>query len=85
MHALWSWRQEHCPRCHQHRPSWLDDDGKELRDPPFDIAEDFCPACAWMQDWETENPVKDRPAGTAPFWKPVDYEDEPPGDDESAA
>jgi len=71
MHALWSWEREHCPKCNQHRPSWLDADGKELRDPPFDIDEDFCPSCAWLDEWHEEHPPKDRRPGFHPYFKRV--------------
>jgi hypothetical protein len=37
--------RDHCGSCGQRRSDWLDERGKELRDPPFEMAEILCPAC----------------------------------------
>ncbi len=31
--------------CGQRQSDWRDDDGKELRDPPFEVVETLCPGC----------------------------------------
>ncbi len=82
LHAYWQWRREHCAGCNQRRSDWTDADGKELIDPPFEIAIDICPACSWLEEWQDEHPHKDRPAGARPYFQRLD--DDPPasGEDE---
>ena len=80
LHALWSWQREHCPSCNQRRTDWVDDDGVELRDPPFEIALDLCPSCGWLEDWDEENPKKDRNPGERPYIRRVDDDVLHPGD-----
>lgn len=81
LHALWDWRSEHCGSCNQRRADWFDGEGKPLRDPPFEIAEAFCPACAEMAEYHDEVKDDPRPPGTIPYYRPVDDETESSDDD----
>lgn len=72
LHALWAWRSEHCPSCQQRRSEWLDDDGKELRDPPYEIAEAFCPSCELLHDYSEGAKDDPRRPGTHPYFRHVD-------------
>lgn len=86
---MWAWQAEHCPSCHQRRADWLDENGEELRDPPFEIGDDFCPACEVLHDWRKEEGEADiggdakpkRRPGTRPYFR--HYDDERPEADEA--
>lgn len=75
--ALWAWQAEHCPSCGQRRSEWYDENGIELRDPPFEVAETVCPPCAWLESYEAENPKKDRIEGSKLYLKRLDDDEEP--------
>jgi hypothetical protein len=36
---------DHCSNCKQRVSDWLDEDGKEMKDPPFEVVEMLCPGC----------------------------------------
>jgi hypothetical protein len=61
---------EHCPKCGVRRSEWQDDDGKELRDAPFELVEQVCPPCAAIEEWreETGN-KKSAPKGIYPAFR----------------
>lgn len=71
MVALWLWRAEHCPDCNQRRADWLDENGEELRDPPFEVAETLCPACGWLEDYEESNPKASRRQGVKLYFRRI--------------
>lgn len=52
--AFLHWQRAHCPKCGQDRAEWLDKDGKELRDPPYEVVEVLCPSCEMLEDAEAE-------------------------------
>lgn len=74
MLAYRAWRREFCPRCGQRRHEWLDANGVELRDPPFEVAETFCPPCDLIADYQEGRP-KDQRAGVIPYIKRLDDEE----------
>jgi hypothetical protein len=53
-------RRDHCGSCGQRRSEWLDERGKELRDPPFEIAELLCPACEMRDSYIAEMRERDK-------------------------
>ena len=53
-------KADHCSSCHQRRSDWLDENGKELRDPPFEVVEILCPGCQEIA-WHTEGEKERRP------------------------
>ena len=52
---------EHCRSCGQRRSEWLDENGKELRDPPFEVVEILCPPCELLASHQEERKDDDRP------------------------
>jgi hypothetical protein len=49
---------------------WQDDKGVELRDPPFELVERVCPACAVLDEWREESQTKkDQPHGLYPTFR----------------
>lgn len=73
LQALWAWRGEHCPECHQRRSEWLDPaTGEELKDPPFEVAEALCPACAALEYHQEETPKSQRRKGAHPYFRRLD-------------
>lgn len=47
------WLADHCHSCGVYRPDWLDEKGKELEDPPFEVIEYLCPGCQEL-GWHME-------------------------------
>lgn len=80
MHAFLAWRSEHCPSCSQRRADWLDKDGIQLRDPPFEVAEVLCPPCGMLADYQENEEKVERPKGTQPYFRRLDPDEEPVGD-----
>lgn len=56
------WRNHHCPHCRQWRPAWEDEDGKVLKDPPFEVVEAVCGSCEAIG--YHEEAVRDQQKGT---------------------
>jgi hypothetical protein len=55
---------EHCGSCGQRRSDWLDAQGKELRDPPFEVVESLCSGCqalGYHREESAEERDKDAP------------------------
>lgn len=50
----------HCPHCHQHRADWFDENGKELKDPAYQVIPTLCPACEMLDDANEEERAKKR-------------------------
>lgn len=48
------WLSDHCHACGQRRSDWHDENGKELRDPPFEIVSMVCSSCEVLGDWQEE-------------------------------
>ncbi len=48
------WLSEHCSSCGQRQVEWRDEKGKELVDPPFELVESLCPACAVLEERDRE-------------------------------
>jgi hypothetical protein len=61
----WQSREnQRCGDCGQVRPDWLGADGKELRRPPFDVVDEWCPGCDALHlhredqpDYERDDPA----------------------------
>lgn len=39
----------HCGQCGQRQSDWRDDEGVQLRTPPFELVESVCPSCEWLE------------------------------------
>ncbi len=52
---------DHCSHCRQRISDWEDEQGKALKDPPFEVIELQCPACELLAYHEEE--VKEREKG----------------------
>jgi hypothetical protein len=68
--------KDRCPRGHQ-ITEWVDENGKELRDPPFEAQNWLCPVCQMVgQHEEAESKERDKEApqahGIYTIIKPVD-------------
>ncbi len=48
-------RADHCSGCGQRQSDWRDEKGKELVDPPFELVETLCPACAVLEERQAED------------------------------
>ncbi len=47
-----------CGKCGVYRPAWMDDRGKELEDPPFEVVEFLCPGCQELELYNEEKREK---------------------------
>jgi hypothetical protein len=56
--------RDHCGSCGQRRSDWLDEKGKELRDPPFEVAEFLCPACEMRDSYVADMRERDKDGPT---------------------
>jgi hypothetical protein len=45
-----------CDRCGTIPEDWLDEDGRELDDPPYKVASRYCPGCATLEAVRDEIP-----------------------------
>lgn len=76
----WQAREaQRCPSCGQIEADWLDDDGKELRTPPFDVATRHCHGCESLH-LAREDMGSDVPPYVHQHFVPV-HASEPPGVD----
>ncbi len=51
-------KKDHCGSCGQRRSDWLDENGKELMDPPFEVTEYLCPGCQELELYTEEKREK---------------------------
>lgn len=78
----WQRREaDRCGTCGQYRADWLDENGIELFDPPFEVYERFCPGCYSLElhEMDHEKDEKLARAGFRPAFKPT-VEWVPPSD-----
>ena len=68
-------KADHCSSCKQRRSDWLAADGKELRDPPFEVVEILCPPCQEIA-WHTEDWKEPRPGISLAFRRIAEGRDE---------
>lgn len=69
-----AWRADQAEihgRCGQRRSDWLGPDGQELKYPPFEVVDYYCPACAAVEEHERDT-KESRIPGTFPVVREIE-------------